>query len=63
MEHYPSEDPEQEHYPKDQSSNERKIGLHIPGDLSTHRPGHLKRLGSEAKVGGGLRAEEIEDRI
>ena len=63
MEHYLSEGQEQEHYPKDQSGNERKAGLHIPGDISTHRPGHFKRLDSEAKVGGGLGAEEIEDRI
>ena len=63
MEHYPSEDHDQPHYPKDQCGNERKVGLHIPGDLSTHRPGHFKRLDSEAKVGGGVGAEEIEDRI
>ena len=63
MEHYPSGDQEQEHYPQDQFGNERKVGLHIPGDLSTHRPFHFKRLDSGAKVGGGLGAEEIEDRI
>ncbi|KAF6220060.1 hypothetical protein HO133_003885 [Letharia lupina] len=63
MEHYPPGDQEQERYPRDQFGNERKEGLHIPGDLSTHRPGHFKRLDSEAKVGGGLGAEEVEDRI
>ena len=63
IEHYPSGDQEQEHYPKDQLGNERREGLHIPGDMSTHRPGHFKRLDSEAKIGGGLGAEEVEDRI
>ena len=63
MERYPSGFQEQEHYPQDQFGNERKDGLHIPGDMSTHRPGHFKRLDSEAKVGGGLGAEEVEDRI
>ena len=65
MEHYPSgiQEQEQEHYPQDKFGNERKDGLHIPGDMSTHRPGHLKRLDSEAKIGGGLGAEEVEDRI
>ena len=63
MEHYPPGSPDQEHYPKDQFGNERKHGLHIAGDMSTHRPGHFKRLDSEAKVGGGLGAEEVEDRI
>ena len=63
MENYPSGFQEQEHYPRDQFGNERKNGLHIPGDMSTRRPGHFKRLDSEAKVGGGLGAEEVEDRI
>lgn len=63
MEHYPPADEEPAHYPRDEVGNERREGLHIPGDLSTHRPGHFKRLDSEAKVGGGLGAEEIEDRI
>lgn len=63
MEHYPSGFEEQEHYPQDQFGNERKDGLHIPGDMSTHRPGHFKRLDSEAKVGGRLGAEEVEERI
>lgn len=63
MEHYPSGDQEHEHYPQDQFGNERREGLHIFGDMSTHRPGHFKRLDSEAKVGGGLGAEEVEDRI
>ena len=63
MENYPSGVQEQEHYPQDHLGNERKDGLHIPGDISTHRPGHFKRLDSEAKVGGGLGAEEVEERI
>lgn len=54
---------EQAHYPKNPSGNERREALHIPGDLSTHRPGHLKRLDSEAKVGGGFGAEETEERV
>ncbi|KAI4231986.1 MAG: hypothetical protein L6R40_007573 [Gallowayella cf. fulva] len=40
-----------------------KPGLHIHGDLSTNRPGHLKRWDSEAQIGGGHGVEEIEDRI
>lgn len=63
IEQYPPGDKEQEHYPRDKFGNERKEGLHILGDMSTHRPGHFKRLDSEAKVGGGLGAEEIEDRV
>ena len=65
IEHYPrgDETEEREHYPRDSAGNERRTGLHIPGDLSTNRPGHFKRLDSEAKVGGGLGAEEVEDRI
>lgn len=63
IEDYPSGDQEQGHYPRDQFGNERRKGLHIPGDMSTHRPGHFKRLDSEAKIGGGLGAEEVEDRI
>ena len=50
-------------YPTDGQGRERRIGLHIPGDLSTNRPGHFKRLDSEARVGGGHGAEEVEDRI
>ena len=42
---------------------EFKPGLHLHGDLSTSRPGHLKRWDSEAKIGGGHGVEEIEDRI
>ena len=42
---------------------EFKPGLHIPGDLSTSRPGHFKRWDSEARIGGGHGVEEIEDRI
>ncbi len=63
MEDYPSGDGERGHYPRDQFGNERREGLHIHGDMSTRRPGHFKRLDSEAKVGGGFGAEEIEDRI
>ncbi|KAL8835309.1 MAG: hypothetical protein Q9170_003364 [Blastenia crenularia] len=59
----PSTRADLEHYPHDGFGNERRDPLHIPGDLSTHRPGHLKRLDSEAKVGGGLGAEEVEERI
>ena len=43
--------------------SEFKPGLHIHGDISTHRPGHLKRWDSEAMIGGGHGVEEIEDRI
>lgn len=56
-------DNEQARYPQDELGNKRKEGLHIPGDLSTHRPGHFKRLDFEAKIGGGFGAEEIDDRI
>lgn len=63
VEHYRTSDQQRQHYPADQFGNERKKGLHIAGDLSTHRPGHLKRFDSEAKVGGGLGAEEIEERV
>lgn len=48
---------------KNSESLEFKPGLHIHGDLSTSRPGHLKRWDSEAKIGGGHGVEEIEDRI
>lgn len=44
-------------------SPEFKPGLHLHGDLSTSRPGHLKRWDSEARIGGGHGVEEIEDRI
>ena len=47
----------------DQFGNEREEGLHVPDDISTHRPGHFKRLDSKAKIGGGLGAEEIRNRI
>ena len=40
-----------------------KPGLHLHGDLSTSRPGHLKSWDSEARIGGGHGVEEIEDRI
>lgn len=63
VEHYPTQEHEPVHYPQDQCGNERREGLHIPGDMSTHRPGHFKRLDSEAKIGGGLGAEEVEERI
>lgn len=42
---------------------ERRDALHIPDDFSTYRSGHFKRLDSEAKIEGGLEAEEVEDRI
>ena len=54
---------QRQHYPRDEFGNERKDGLHIPGDMSTHRPGHFKRLDSEAKIGGDCGAEEVEERI
>ena len=76
IEHYPRGDDEfgtgtgteqmggeKEHYPRDGKGNERRVGLHLPGDLSTNRPGRFKRLDSEAKVGGGAGMEEVEDRI
>lgn len=44
-------------------TEEFKPGLHLHGDLSTSRPGHLKRWDSEARIGGGHGVEEIEDRI
>ena len=48
---------------KSSEVSEFKPGLHIYGDLSTHRPGHLKRWDSEARIGGGHGVEEVEDRI
>ncbi|KAL9130807.1 MAG: hypothetical protein Q9217_001110 [Psora testacea] len=56
---------EKAHYPQDSYGNERREAeaLHIPGDLSLNRPGRFKRLDSEAKIGGGHGAEEVEDRI
>lgn len=63
MEHSELSYREQAHYPEDPFGNERREALHIPGDLSTRRPGHLKRLDSEAKVGGGFGAEETEERV
>ncbi len=63
MDHSNPSHMEQAHYPEDQFGNERREALQIPGDLSTHRPGHLKRLDSEAKVGGGYGAEEAEERV
>ena len=48
---------------KSSEVSEFKPGLHIHGDLSTHRPGHLKRWDSEARIGGGHGVEEVEDRI
>ena len=66
MEHYPSGVQEQE-YERGDRFSEGKEELHLPGDMSTHqfghRPGFFKRLDSEAKVGGGHRAEEVENRI
>lgn len=65
IERYPREDEDygRAHYPRDEHGNERRYALHIPGDMSTNRPGHFKRLDSEAKIGGGHGAEEVEDRI
>lgn len=56
-------DQEKEHYHRDQFGNEREEGLHVPNDISTHRPGHFQRLDLEAKIGGGLGAEKVEDRV
>jgi len=50
-------------YPIHDDGAKRRATLHIRGDLSTNRPGHFKRLDSEAKVGGGYGFEEVEDRI
>ena len=65
MERYPrgDDDYSRAQYPRDEHGHERRHGLHIPGDMSTNRPGHFKRLDSEAKIGGGHGAEEVEDRI
>lgn len=49
---------------KDRDTSEAfKPGLHIHGDLSTNRPGHLKRWDSEARIGEGHGMEEVGDRI
>ena len=53
----------EEDAPWDGSQTHRAQALHIPGDLSTHRPGHFKRLDSEGRVGGGSGAEEARERI
>ena len=37
--------------------------LHLPGDLSTHRPGYFKRLDSEAEIGGRRGVQETEARL
>lgn len=50
-------------YSKDEQGRERRVDLHIPGVMSTNRPGHFKRLDSEARIGDGHGAEEVEDRI
>lgn len=50
-------------YPRYDNGRERREALHIAGDLSTNRPGHFKRLDSEARIGGGHGVEEVEDRI
>ena len=63
MEHYPRKEHEQSHYLHDQFGNERREGLHIAGDMSARRPGHFKRLDSEAKIGGGFGVEEVEERV
>ena len=49
--------------PRDGSQTHRAQALHIPGDLSTHRPGHFGRLDSEGKIGGGFGLEEARERI
>jgi len=54
---------EKAHYPHNANGTERREALHIPGDMSLNRPGHFKRLDSEAKIGGGHGQEEVEDRI
>ena len=53
------------HYPQDSRRRERREdqALHVPGDMSVNRPGRLKRLDSEAKVGGGLGEEEVDYRL
>ena len=63
VESYPPGTADPPRYPADEQGNERKEALHIPGDLSTRRPGHFKRLDSEAKIGGGLGAEEVDYRL
>lgn len=50
-------------YSEDEQGRERRVDLHIPGVMSTNRPGHFKRLDSEARIGDGHGAEEVEDRI
>ena len=37
---------------KSSEGMEFEPGLHLHGDLSTRRPGHFKRLDSEARLGG-----------
>ena len=56
---------ERAHYPRDGSGRERREdrALHVPGDLSLNRPGRFKRLDSEAKIGGGHGAEDVDYRI
>lgn len=54
---------EQALYSENQFGNKRREALHIPGNLGTHRPGHLKRLDSEAKIGGKYGVEEAEERV
>lgn len=53
------------HYPHDDRGRERREdqALHVPGDMNVNRPGKLKRLDSEAKVGGGLGEEEVDYRL
>ena len=65
IERYPrgDEDDGKEHDPRDEFGNERTRRLHIPGDMSTNRPGYFKRLDSEAKMGGGHGAKEVEHKI
>ena len=53
------------HSPHDNCERERREdqALHIPGDMSVNRLGRLKRLDSDAKVGGGLGEEEVDYRL
>ena len=49
------------HQPQRRSSevSEFKPGLHIHGDLSTHRSRHLKKWDLEAMIGGGHGVEKV----
>ena len=56
---------DQPRYPRDDRGFERRedVALRIPGDMSANRPGRMKRLDSEAKVGGGYGDEEVDYRL